>query len=314
MKKIVTNIIVIFCFFSILFFGSCGKNAVMVRFVQDGQKDIVKSVKVGETINSIPDPVQTDDGFIYEWNYDFEKPVNENSTITTIHYTKGLEFIFNKKRKTFSATVYNGTDTAVYFPDYYKGYSVDEIGQYILSAKSNVTFVKLPKNLITIGEKAFYHCKGLTQIDIPETVTRIDAFAFDNCSLSSINLPSGLTEITKRSLSNNKLKNLVIPEGVVRLGSFSLPNRYLEYIVLPKSLKKMDDGSIWGSRMDIYYCGTKDDWDLIDIFDEVTTENHGVTVKALLDSLNVYFYSKEEPQEKGNYWRYVGDNIVRWTF
>ncbi len=48
-----------------------------------------------------------------------------------------------------------------------------------------------------IGENAFWYCRSLTEVVLPETVTQIGAAAFRDCILlSRLNLPTGLTEIS----------------------------------------------------------------------------------------------------------------------
>ena len=68
----------------------------------------------------------------------------------------------------------------------------------------------IPKSLKTvtitggesIGDSAFYGCKGLTSISIPSGVTSIDDYAFAYCiSLTSITIPSGVTSIGNHAFS-----------------------------------------------------------------------------------------------------------------
>src|SRR5690606_27582668 len=47
-----------------------------------------------------------------------------------------------------------------------------------------------------IGANAFYNCKGLRTIIVPESVTDIEAYAFYNCeNLTSITIPWQVTSI-----------------------------------------------------------------------------------------------------------------------
>ena len=60
----------------------------------------------------------------------------------------------------------------------------------------NLVNVKIPEGFTSIGNNAFYNCKGLTNITLPESLTSIGTSAFRECtSLTSIELPESLTRI-----------------------------------------------------------------------------------------------------------------------
>ncbi len=63
------------------------------------------------------------------------------------------------------------------------------------SSLTSVTFAR-DSQLTTIGWYAFYGCSSLSNISIPETVTKIGDDAFYNCSsLSNISIPASVTKI-----------------------------------------------------------------------------------------------------------------------
>jgi hypothetical protein len=56
--------------------------------------------------------------------------------------------------------------------------------------------VKLPSNLKTIGNSAFYGCNNIKTMNLPAGVTSIGAYAFQYCNgLDSINIPASVTSI-----------------------------------------------------------------------------------------------------------------------
>ena len=77
-----------------------------------------------------------------------------------------------------------------------KTYTVTAIGDYAFYNCKNLTSVTIPEGVTSIGIQAFSGCYGLTSITIPSSVTSIGDWAFWNCSgLTSITIPSSVTSI-----------------------------------------------------------------------------------------------------------------------
>lgn len=63
--------------------------------------------------------------------------------------------------------------------------------------------IRLPNSLNSIGNSAFYGCKGLTSITIPDGVTSIGGSAFRGCTgLTSVTIPDSVTSIGVRIFYN----------------------------------------------------------------------------------------------------------------
>jgi hypothetical protein len=89
-----------------------------------------------------------------------------------------------------------------------------------------------------IGRNAFYQCKGITSVIIPEGVTKVSKWAFLQCNaLESVTLPTTLTEIGEFAFRECKLSSVELPENLIALGQQAFcKNENLTTITLPASL------------------------------------------------------------------------------
>ena len=80
--------------------------------------------------------------------------------------------------------------------------------------------VKLPEEVIHIGDYAFYNCENLDSIQIPEGIISIGESAFWNCqNLSSIVIPESVTSIGEEAFAScSNLINVKIPDSVKTIG------------------------------------------------------------------------------------------------
>ena len=83
-----------------------------------------------------------------------------------------------------------------------------------------VTNLEIPESATKIGNSAFVGCSGLTSVTIPESVTTIGNYAFENCSgLTSVTIPKSVTKIGGLAFYNcSGLTSVTIPESVTKIG------------------------------------------------------------------------------------------------
>ena len=114
---------------------------------------------------------------------------------------------------------YRGNGGDIVLPKDFNGKSYS-IGAQAF-ANSNVTSVKIPEGVTSIGDWAFSGCSNLSTIAIPESVTSVGAAAFSGCSkLRTITIPESVTSVSDSTFSGcSNLSTITIPESVTSVGA-----------------------------------------------------------------------------------------------
>lgn len=91
----------------------------------------------------------------------------------------------------------------------------------ILKYAYSVETVKMYSGVTAIGKQAFYKCKNLKSITIPNTVTNIWSSAFNECEkLDAVSLSKNITSISSYAFKNCKaLKKLVLRKAITSIGT-----------------------------------------------------------------------------------------------
>ncbi len=112
-------------------------------------------------------------------------------------------------------------------------------GVYIIP--ETVFFDGYNYTVTAIAEGAFSESK-VTDVVIPNTVTKLGAEAFLNCDeLVNVTLSLNLTEIPRECFYGTGLVNIAIPEGVEKVGYGAFQNCYLLHtVMLPSSLSRIE--------------------------------------------------------------------------
>ena len=113
--------------------------------------------------------------------------------------------------------------------------------------QSNITSVHLPVSLREIGEEAFYGNPLLSNVHIPENVSRIGAKSFYNSGIERIKVSKHVKKIEHGAFAIcRNLKNVELPEGLESLGIDAFGECIeLQFIELPSTLKNIDRGVFW---------------------------------------------------------------------
>mgnify|MGYP000372335472 CR=1 FL=1 len=119
-----------------------------------------------------------------------------------------------------------------------------------------------------IGDKAFYYCRGLTSLTLPDGITSIGYRAFYDCSgLTSLTLPAGITSIGRGAFNGCRgLTSLTLPDGVTSIyfdafaGCSGLTSIYVYAEKVPKIDSKAFEG-FDAKKCTLYVpMGTRDDY------------------------------------------------------
>ena len=106
--------------------------------------------------------------------------------------------------------------------------------------------IKLPKNLTSIGVKAFYRCENLREVNLPDSITTIGDEAFYGCrALEKIKLPQNLTSISDNTFDACcTLKEVILPKSLKNIGAhaFYTCNNLTE-ITLPEGVTNIGEGA-----------------------------------------------------------------------
>ena len=95
---------------------------------------------------------------------------------------------------------------------------VDYIGSATrVNILGTVTYQGTDFEVTIIGERAFRN-KGLTSVEIPESVTIMEEGAFDKNALTSVRIPENITRIEKWVFAANDLREVTIPANVEHIG------------------------------------------------------------------------------------------------
>ena len=99
-------------------------------------------------------------------------------------------------------------------------YFVTSIGYNAFKKCRGLTSVNIPESVTKLGGDAFYGCIGLTSINIPESVTNIGSSAFYGCiGLTSITIPNSVTSIGSYAFENcSGLTSVNIGNSVTSIG------------------------------------------------------------------------------------------------
>lgn len=111
-----------------------------------------------------------------------------------------------------------------------KTYKVTSLGQRAFYGCRGLTSITIPNSITSIEESAFSYCTGLTSISFPNSITSIEESAFYGCiGLTSITIPNSVTSIKSSAFWwCNGLTSIIVNKGNTKYDSRSNSNAIIE--------------------------------------------------------------------------------------
>ena len=122
--------------------------------------------------------------------------------------------------------------------------SVTEIEKYAFF-ETGLRNIQLPEKLTLIGAYAFCNCKNLEQVQLPSQLKELGNGAFSSCeNLTQIQLPAQLNKLGTDAFRNcTSLDKIDIPAGLTQIESDTFCNTGLTSVTLHEGLTKIEDGA-----------------------------------------------------------------------
>ncbi len=131
----------------------------------------------------------------------------------------------------------------------YKGdtFTVKSLDTQVFSG-SGVTEVEIPSTVTNIGNQAFYNCTNLTTVTGGTAVKSIGDYAFYNCAnLTAVTIGAAVKNIGSYAFGKcTNLENVYVPDSVEKLGAYAFKNcESLKTASLPGSLYNTSGANTW---------------------------------------------------------------------
>lgn len=130
----------------------------------------------------------------------------------------------------------------------------------------------IPEGVTDVGYNAFFMCMKLAKISLPDTLEKVDTYAFNTfiatefdkmpasiqwigesafqkAKITTLDLPEGLTHIGDEAFFNAEVESLSLPESVTEYGDYIFYGcQNLSYVELPDNMTELPKGIFWNCK------------------------------------------------------------------
>ena len=113
-------------------------------------------------------------------------------------------------------------------------------------ARKTGTFA-IPSGIVAIGNEAFTHCAGLTEVSLPESLVHIGDWAFDSSGLAGIQIPGGVTQLGVGAFSAcANLSQVEGGAGLVQIGRRAFERSGLIVFAMSNGVTQLGSWAFYG--------------------------------------------------------------------
>ena len=283
-----------------------------------GEEDSTVRVAAGNTVRKPENP--TKDGYLFGgwangvklWDFGYDTVTADITLVARWVDAKTVfDYEVDKENETVTITGYHGNISEVTVPNTIDDFAVVAIAPeaFFDTNSEKVTSITLGESIKKVGADAFAECSDVS-IFVLGALTEIGERAFLECNLlTEIPLGEGLTEIPSEAFSGCVgLVELVLPESLTLIAENAFDGcTALETVMLSGGVATVEDSAFLhcDALVAIYHRGTPAQWEATDI----RMGNNGN--RALADA-QVYYYAEQKPTDDTvAYWYYNDKGDIR---
>ena len=204
------------------------------------------------------------------------------------------------------STKAEATDAVI--PSPVQGHRVTSIGDGAFYDCKKLKTVTLPDSVTSVGTVSFYECTNLVEVNLRNSVRSIGDNAFMFCkNLGSVKLPDSIISIGTGAFSScTSLGSVKLPDSIISIGTGAFAHcTILESVTIPSSVQtigaKAFDFGFGGEGkqlVELHYTGTQEQWDKLAKENDFKNNNTLLTNPQNFDCAHtVSFYYGNQAEE-----------------